>query len=109
MQIESITVQQVFELAKSLSPLDQRLLAAMLNLRLSDSLPEHATIDEAVDFYLADRCSLGRAAELANITRWELIDILKSRDIPIVIDAEFTASEMDDIEKDLEREGLLCS
>jgi hypothetical protein len=38
-----------------------------------------------------------------------LIDVLKSRQIPITIEAEFTASEMDDIEKDLEQEGLLCS
>jgi len=108
MQTEHVTVQQVFELAKSLSPLDQRSLAARLNLRFTDSLPEHATIDEAVDFYLADQCSLGRAAELANVTRWELIEVLKQRYIPVTVETDFTAAEMDELATELEREGLLC-
>jgi len=108
MQTEPITVQQVFELAKSLSPLDQRSLAARLDLRFSDSLPEQATIDEAVGFYLADQCSLGRAAELAHVTRWELIEVLKQRHIPITVETDFTAAEMDELAIALEREGLLC-
>ncbi len=31
------------------------------------------------DQYMANKCSLGRAVELADITRWELQDILKER------------------------------
>jgi predicted HTH domain antitoxin len=75
---------------------------------IGDNLPETATLDEAVALYLADQCSLGRAAELANVTRWDIIDILKKRNIPIVIDANFSVAEMDAIAEELKREGLLC-
>jgi predicted HTH domain antitoxin len=37
------------------------------------------TLEEAVDRYLADACSLGRAAEIAGITRWDLLDELHAR------------------------------
>lgn len=109
MQTENFTVQRVFELAQSLSPVDQRVLAEMLNRQIDDGLPEKATVEEAIALYLANKCSLGRAAELANLTRWELIDLLKRRDIPMMVETDFTAAEMDAIEKELEDEGLLCS
>ncbi|GEM_PF-4627390 len=79
-----------------------------LELETDDSLPEPATLDEAIALYLADQCSLGRAAELANVTRWDIIDILKKRHVPIVIDTDFTVAEMEAVADDLEREGLLC-
>jgi len=75
---------------------------------IDNSLPETATLDEAVALYLADQCSLGRAAELANVTRWDIIDVLKKRNIPIMIDTDFSVAEMDAIANELEREGLLC-
>jgi predicted HTH domain antitoxin len=109
LQAENLTIKQVFELAQSLSPVDQRVLAEMLKLRMDDTLPEQGTVEEAIALYLADKCSLGRAAELANITRWELIDILRKRNIPIMVETDFTAIEMDAVAKELEREGLLCS
>jgi len=108
MQTEQVSVQKIFELAQRLSPIDQRSLAAMLNLRFDAGLPEEATIDEAINLYLADKCSLGRAAELANVTRWELIEVLKQRKISVTIETDFTAAEMDEIAAELEREGLLC-
>lgn len=79
-----------------------------LEQETDDSLQETATLDEAVALYLADQCSLGRAAELANVTRWDIIDVLKKRRIPIVIDTDFSVAEMDAIADELEREGLLC-
>jgi len=45
-------------------------------------LPLKATVEEALALYLADECSLGRAAELAGVTRWDLMDILYERGIP---------------------------
>ncbi len=108
-QAENLTIQQVFELAQSLSPVDQRVLAEMLKLRIDDSLPEQATVEEAIALYLADKCSLGRAAELANVTRWEMIEVLKKRNIPIMVETDFTAAEMDTVAKELEQKGLLCS
>ena len=109
LQTTNVTVQKIFELALGLSPVDQRVLIDLLSRQIDESLPEKATVDEAIAFYLADKCSLARAAELANLSRWELTDILKKRRIPITTETEFTAAEMDDIEKDLAHEGILCS
>lgn len=106
-QTANFTVQQLFALAQTLTPVDQRVLAEMLNR--DDNLPEKAAVDEAIALYLAEKCSLGRAAELANLTRWEIIAILKNRRVPIMVETDFSAAEMDAIEKELENEGLLCS
>jgi len=80
--IEKVTPQAVLELAQQLSTADRRWLAETLREELDDALPESATLDEAIALYLADKCSLGRAAELAGVTRWDLQDILYERGIP---------------------------
>ena len=74
-----------------------------------EPLPETATLEEAIELFLADKCSLGRAAELAGVTRWDIQDILKERGIPIMIYSSKTTEEMDEHADDLERRGLLCS
>ena len=43
------------------------------------NLPAHTTLDGAVELYLANVCSLGRAAELAGATRWDILDALHAR------------------------------
>ena len=65
----TITPEQVLDLARRLSPADQRWLALHLQEHLSDADSEQVTLDEAVELYLADACSLGRSAELAGVTR----------------------------------------
>ena len=76
--------------------------------RLEDApLPEQATLEEAITLYLADACSLGRAAELASVTRWDMIDQLKKRDIPLLVYHTRSAREMDALADELEREGFL--
>ena len=40
---------------------------------MTATLLEQATRDEAIELYLADAGSLGRAAELASVTRWDLL------------------------------------
>jgi len=69
-------------------------------------------MDEAIELYLADQCSLGRAAELAGVTRWDIQDTLSQRGIPIEIDSCQSVEEMDALTERLERKGLflpLCS
>ena len=122
MSVKTLTREQVLDLAEILQPDDQRWLAEQL-LRLSDDetqpesdlwnddddepLPESATLDEAVELYLADKCSLGRAAELAGLTRWDIQDILKERNIPIYGGSEMSVEEMYDQIEWLEKRGIL--
>ena len=71
-------------------------------------MPEQAPLDEAIELFLADKCSLGRAAELAGVTRWDIQDILKERGIPIYMgDTEMTPTEMDAQIERLEAMDLL--
>ena len=112
--VHSTPREEVLSLFLALSPADQNWLTEQL-ARLppwedddGDKLPETATLDEAIDLFLADKCSLGRAAELAGVTRWDIQDVLKERGIPIVIHSDMTAEEMDQVAEELEREGLLC-
>jgi predicted HTH domain antitoxin len=78
----TITPQQVLDLARRLAPEQRRWLISTIQEELNEDLPEKATVDEAIDLYLADRCSLARAAELAGITQWELKRILAERGTP---------------------------
>jgi predicted HTH domain antitoxin len=69
-----------------------------------EPLPESATLDEAVELYLADKCSLGRAAQLAGVMRWDIHRILKERGIPTNGNHDFTPEEYErmlDIMEDL--------
>jgi len=103
MNVKTITRPQLRELVEILQPDDLRWLKNLLDQLLDDQLfdlsageshlwddddneplPENATLDEAIKLYLDDKCSLGRSAELAGVTRWDIQRILKERSIPIV-------------------------
>jgi len=85
--------QKVLELALTLPPVEQKWLAEQFNQIVYDELPESATVEEAIQLYLADQCSLGRAAELAGVTRWDIMDILYERGIPTNGGHDLTAEE----------------
>ena len=70
-------------------------------------LSEVATVEEAITLYLADTCSLGRAAELAKVTRRNLIEQLKERGIPILVNHTHSTQEVDDLAAELARSGIL--
>ena len=105
--LETVTVQDVLALTRQLSVEDRRWLAELLSRVDDEPLPEQATLEEATALYLADACSLGRAAELAGVTRWDIIDYLKERDIPIYVYSDKTSEEMDKLAEQLELEGFL--
>lgn len=100
------TVQDVLALTRQLSAADRRWLLKLLNRLEDEPLPETATFAEAVNLYLSDACSLGRAAELAGVTRWDIIDYLKDQGIPILMYGDQTPEEMDDLAEQLKREGF---
>ena len=103
----TVTVQNILVLARQLSAEDRRWLTELLTGFDDAPLPEVATVEEAIALYLADACSLGRAAELAKVTRWDLIDQLKARGIPILIDHTHSTQEIDDLAAELARSGIV--
>jgi predicted HTH domain antitoxin len=103
----TINPEQVLDLARRLSPADQRWLALHLQEHLETTLPEQATLDEAVELYLTDACSLGRAAELASVTRWDILDALQARGAMQRPGDVRSADEMDDLAERLEQQGIL--
>jgi predicted HTH domain antitoxin len=109
----TLKAQEVLDLLPFLTLADQRWLAEQLNQLTNghedDVLPQQATLEEAIQFYLADRCSVAKAADLAGITRWELQDILYERGTPVEIYGHHTVEEIDALAEKLEREGVLCS
>ena len=108
MSVKTRTREQVLDdLVDILQPDDLRWLWEELKRLLDDEpqpesgddddepLPESATLDQAVELYLADKCSLGRAAELAGLTRWHIMDVLYERGIPTNGYHDFTPAEYD--------------
>ncbi len=122
MSIKTRTREQALDdLVEIFTPQDLRWLGEQL-LRLSDDesqsenalwdddddepLPESATLEEAVQLYLDDKCSLGRAAELAGLTRWHIMDVLYERGIPT--NHDFTPAEYDRMREIMEDRYGYC-
>jgi len=95
----TITPQGIFDLIKGWPRTDQHWLKEQLSgLLREDILPPRATskiIEEAIELYLEDKCSLGRAAELAGVTRWEIMEELSARGVPTNGGHEFAAPEIE--------------
>ncbi len=70
---------------------DEVISDAIRNLLLNNKI---LRLELAIELFRADEVSLGRAAEIAGIDRWEFQDILHQRRIPIIIEAE-SAEAMD--------------
>ncbi|MBI1765728.1 MAG: UPF0175 family protein [Acidobacteria bacterium] len=104
---ETTTIYDVLALARTLTLADRSRLARLFPRAENTPLPERASLDEALELYLADACSLGRAAELSGVTRWKIIAYLKERGIPVLALGEQTAHELDAQAEQLEREGIL--
>ena len=74
---------------------DEVISDAIRNLLLNN---KPLRIELAIDLFRSDEVSIGRAAEIAGIDRWQFQEILNERQIPILIEAE--SAEM--MDKDLE-------
>jgi predicted HTH domain antitoxin len=89
-------------------PIEEWTTTDSLLLDEEQPLPETASVEEAIALFLADQCSLGRAAELAGVTRWDIQDILIARGIPIMIYCGKSVEEMDELADRLVQEGLIA-
>lgn len=54
-------------------------------------------LESAVQDYLNDKVSLGRAAEMADLSIWEMLDELKKRNITLSYKISETESEIESI------------
>lgn len=71
---------------------DEVISDAIRNLLLNN---KPLRLELAIDLFRADEVSLGRAAEIAGIDRWEFQEILHERHILILIEAD-SAEAMDE-------------
>ncbi len=108
---EVSTPQKILELINTLTRTDQQWIMRQLSQSLGQAvvapLPAQTSLEETLELYLDDQCSLGRAAELAGVTRWEIIDMLKTRNISIPVYSRRRAPQIDELAERLERVGVL--
>lgn len=101
----TVTPQKVLALAQSLSSDDlQWLIEQLHQFTEASPLPEKVTIEEAIHLYQTEQYSLGKAAELAGITRWQLQEILYQRGTPATLGSNLTLDEIDGMVDLLEAE-----
>jgi len=68
-------------------------LVRILKVR-DDEVPKLVRLYLAIELYREGKVSLGKAAEIAGVTKWEMMDILASKGVPIQYDVK-------DLEKDI--------
>jgi predicted HTH domain antitoxin len=64
---------------------DEIISEAIRNLLMNNKA---LRLELALELFRADEVSLGRAAEIAGLDRWQFQEILRDRHIPILIEAE---------------------
>ncbi|RLI75944.1 UPF0175 family protein [Archaeoglobales archaeon] len=69
-------------------------LVRILKVRDED-IPRLVRLYLAIELYREGKVSLGKAAQIAGITKWEMMEILASKNIPLQYDAK-------DLDKDVE-------
>lgn len=103
--LKNVTLQDAIEITEELSLADQLRLIATLSNRLSQEVEEtfsaypvealdKEALEQAITLYQREEISLGRAAKMAGITRWELMRLLKARGTPVTVQIPPT-EEMD--------------
>ena len=101
----TLTLDDVIEATEELSPDDQLRLVSVLAERLSrevrwdhtssqPEIPDAEGLEQATALYEQGQVTLARAAEMASLTRWELMRVLKARGAPVTVEVP-PAQEMD--------------
>ena len=91
----------------NLSAADRERYAELLKRRPAESKLNPLPLDEAIELYVADVCGIGRVAELAGVTRWDVLDRMGERGIWQRCPDLQTVEEMDALADQLRREGYL--
>mgnify|MGYP000704592643 CR=1 FL=1 len=69
-------------------------LVRILKVR-DEEVPKLVRLYLAIELYREGKVSLGKAAEIAGVSKWEMMEILASKNVPIQYDVE-------DLKKDIE-------
>jgi len=90
-----VMLQEALEVVEELSSADQLRLVAALADRLRQNLQELSppqaqvrdgnALEHAIALYRQDQVTLSRAAEMAGVTRWELMQQLKEQGHPVTV------------------------
>ena len=69
-------------------------------LRVSEKdLPKVVRLYLAIELYREGKISLGKAAEIARVTKWEMMEILASKGIPLQYDEEDLKEDVETLER----------
>jgi len=102
-----IKEQDELDLPATLSEADRKRYTELLKLRPHESRLNPLPLDEAIDLYQLDVCGLGRAAELAGVTRWDVLDRMGERGLWQRSPDLETVEEIDAMIEQMRREGYL--
>ena len=83
----------VMEWPPTLTAADRERYAELLKRRPAESKLNPLPLDEAIELCLAEVCGIGRAAELAGVTRWDLMDRLKERGLTLTYPSSHIADK----------------
>ena len=69
-------------------------------LRVSEKdLPKVVRLYLAIELYREGKISLGKAAEIAKVSKWEMMEILASKGIPLQYDEEDLKEDVETLER----------
>ncbi len=73
-------------------------LARILGVRVKE-LPRIVKLYLVTELYREGKVSLGKAAEIAEISKWEMMEVLASKGIPLQYDEEDLKEDVETLEK----------
>ncbi len=69
-------------------------------LRVSEKdLPKVVRLYLAIELYREGKISLGKAAEIAKVSKWKMMEILASKGIPLQYDEEDLKEDVETLER----------
>ncbi len=64
-----------------------------------EEIPKLVRLYLAIELYREGKVSLGKAAEIAGVSKWEMMEILASKNIPIQYDVEDLGKDIKTLEE----------
>ncbi|MDM8527743.1 UPF0175 family protein [Anaerolineales bacterium HSG24] len=102
--------EQLLELAQILTSADRQWLIEQLSrLNEAEQPSETITLDEAIQRYIANECNSEEAAQLAEVTREQLLETVSERDLFLARYGQHSRAEIERLNTKLEQAGILAN